>query len=198
MVAIGSYTFPEHSTAVDIQSRFIDGKLKKIIRIDALVLGSGNAVDFLADIEDLEGEIEKFDRGEADLSITSGRTYKGIRLALQRTLDRESKFAAFEILLLTEDRFERSSVLHEEDKTITASGDTLVVSQAGNVYAFPEITLTATEDLVHPVLSDGTRGLTYNGTIPAGSVLVIDADAKTATLDGDTTRFRKSRALFLS
>jgi hypothetical protein len=196
MVAIGDYAFPEHSTAVDVQSRFIDGTLKKIIRIDAIVLGSGNAADFLANVEDLEGEVEKFDRGEANLSITPGRYHQGIRLGLQRTLDRESKFAAFEILLLTDDRFERSSELHEEDKTIAASGDTLALSQAGNVYAFPEIALTATGDLVYPVLSDGTRSLAYNGTIPAGSVLVIDADAKTAILNGDTNALPKITGSF--
>ncbi len=196
MVTIGDYSFPERSTAVDIESKFIDGKLKKIVRIDAIVLGSGSASDFSANIEDLEGEVERFDRGEADLSVTSGRYYRGTRLALRRTVDSESKFGAFEILLLTDDRFERSSALHEEEKTITASGDTLTVSQEGNADALPEITLTATGDLVYPTLSDGTRSLTYNGTISAGSVLVIDADAKTAILDGETNALPKITGSF--
>lgn len=184
MVAVGSFTFPPRNTAVDIQTRFVDGRTRKVIRVDTILLGSGTLNEFLNEVADLEGEIEKFDRGEATLSITDGRYVTGRRMSLQRTLDESTRFAAFEIRFLTGDRFERSVALHEESRLITASGDSIQVTQAGNAASRPLVLITATGDLVRPALSDGERTMTYEDTQQAGSVLSIDADLQTAVLDG--------------
>jgi hypothetical protein len=184
MSSIGSFTFPSRQTAVDIQLRFVEGRTRKVVRVDTILLGSGTLSEFLSEVAALEGEIEKFDHGEATLSVTDGRYYHGRRLSQQRTLDETARFAAFELRFLTEDRFERSTDLHQSGKTITASGDTLVINQTGNAESRPETILTATGDLVKPCISDGERSITYDDTLSAGSNIVLDSDFQTAVLDG--------------
>jgi len=196
MAAIGAFTFPVRSTAVDVRTRLVEGRARKLIRVDTILLGSGTLTEFLGDVGVLEGEIERFDRGEATLSITEGRYHEGRRLSVQRTLDEDAKFAAFEILLITEDIHERSTALHEVAKMITASGDRVAVSQAGNTRSRPRMTLTAVGDLVRPSVSDGERTMTFEETLSAGSSLVLDSDLQTAVLAGEENVLAKMSGSF--
>jgi hypothetical protein len=196
MVSVGSFTFPARNTAVDVQTRFVEGRTRKVIRVDTILLGSGTLSEFLTRVATLEGEIEKFDRGEATLSITDGRYSTGRRMSLQRTLDEASRFAAFEIRFLTDDRFERSAVLHETSKVLTASGDTLQVTQQGNAASRPVIVISATGNLVKPAVSDGERTLTYEDDLPAGSELTIDCEKRTAVVDDTENVLNKTAGAF--
>ena len=196
MATVGDFTFPQERTSLDIQTRIVDGQTRKVVRIDTIILGFGSNAQFLANVELLEGEIELFDQGEVSLSATQGRYYEGRRLRLERTIDEKSRFAAFEIELLTHDRYERSQTLHQENLTITASGDYLDVDQEGNTHSPPQLQLTATGNLVKPVLSDGERSLYYWDTLQAGNNLVIDCDLRTAKLNGSTNVLGKIAGSF--
>jgi len=196
MASIGAFTFPARRTAVDVQTSLVEGRTRKIIRVDTILLGSGSLADFLTEVSNLEAEVEKLDRGEATLSVTAGRYYGGRRLSVQRTLDEAARFAAFEIRLLTEDRYERSLDLHEATKVLTASGDTLIVDHAGNTLARPELTLTAVGNLVRPTLSDGERSIVYEDTLAAGGSLVFDSDLQTALLNGTQNVLPKTSGSF--
>jgi hypothetical protein len=196
MASVGSFTFPARNTAVDVQTRFVEGRTRKVIRVDTILLGSGTLNEFLSQVASLEGEIDKFDRGEAALSITAGRYSTGRRMSLQRTLDEVSRFAAFEIRFLTNDRFERSTTLHETSRTLTASGDTLEIIQEGNAESRPLVIIFATGNLVKPAISDGQRTLTLDETLPPWSELTIDCENRTAVIDGTENVLNKTAGVF--
>ena len=60
----------------------------------------------------------------------------------------------------------------------------------GNAVAMPVVSLTAETDLELPTLGDGTRALTYEGTVPGGATLVFDSALRRVLLDGvDVTAY---------
>jgi hypothetical protein len=184
MVSIGNYVLPEDATAVRVRTREVLSRVRKEIEINTILRGYGSLEELEQDLEALEGELEKLDRREVMLSLQEGRFYQGWRKDCRRMVEPKHCVAALDMLILTDDRFERSLVEHHRALTIAASGCGLLIEQAGNGEAFIRARLTASGDLVRPRLSDGTRVLIYEGDLAAGEQLVIDGQAGTVR-DGD-------------
>ncbi|MBE7560546.1 phage tail family protein [bacterium] len=185
MVTLGDYAFAHDTTRVLSDLRFVEDRLRRQVEIVGLLSGFSTRAAFESELAALDAAVEAFSNGSAALSLTAGRALSGSVLRYRKTLDELQRSVAFRLILLSEDRFERSVALHEEPLTITASGDYLVLENAGTADSLPTLTLTADGSLVDPSLSDGTRALTYHGTLSAGDVLVVDCDAHTATVNGE-------------
>lgn len=180
MVALGSFTFPEHRTFVRVRTREVLSRVRKEIDIYSLLIHYASLEALRADLEALEGELEKFDRGEASLSIHESRYFMGRRRDLQRFVEPRHLAATVHVLVLTEDRFERSTEEHQETLEFSQSGQSIVVSQAGNGLAFAKFLLTAGGNLVEPQISDGTRSVVFEASLGSGDTLELDGDARTA------------------
>jgi len=184
MVTLGSFTFPEKRTFVQVRTRNVLSRVRKEINLYTLLIRYSELEQLEADLEALEGQLEKFDRREATLSLHEGRYYTGWRRDFQRFVESRHRAASVHLLILTDDRFERSIEEHQENVTLTASGQSVVVSQSGNGLAFAKFLLSATGSLVQPQISDGPRSLVFQETLEAGDTLEIDSDRRTAVRNG--------------
>lgn len=184
MIQIGDYTFPSGQAQALIRREEVHARIRKSIRIDAL-LGPFNSLDEArSDVEDLEGELAKIDTGLADVRIQDGRYYLARRREYSRTLDERTITAAIHLTVLTEDPFERSVTIHNLPWNIAGSGAQMTLVQTGNVPAPPVMALIAMNTLINPSLSDGYRNWTFVGSLNAGEYLVIDSDHKTVLRNG--------------
>ena len=184
MTGLGSFNFPEKRTFVRSRIREVLSKVRREIDIYSLLIGYGNLENLEQDLEILEGELEKFNRKEVTLSLHPGRYVSGWRRDYQRVIEPRHKAASLHLLILTDDRFERSIEEHQETLILSASGQSIEISQEGNGEAFPRLVLTATGTLIHPAISDGTRTLSFQGQLEPGMSLHLDSDFHTALING--------------
>jgi Siphovirus-type tail component, C-terminal domain len=184
MASIGDYTFDESATRIVSDLRMVEKRLRREISIVGMLEGFVSASALYSEMEALEKEIEKFAVGEVTLSLVSGRFLNGKILRHRKTVDEAQRVASFRLILLSEDRFERSIEFHQETLIITASGNDIEVENAGSADSLPTLTLTATGELVDPAISDGTNTLSWSGTLSAGDTLVLDCDAHRAIKNG--------------
>jgi len=180
MITLGGFTFPDRRTHVRVRTREVLSRVRKEIEVFSLLVHYESLEALEADLEALEGELEKFDRAETQLSIHPGRYFMGRRRDLRRFVEPAHLAATVHLLVLTEDRFERSTEEHQETLAFTESGQSIVLSQAGNGLAFAKYRLTAGGNLVEPRISDGTRSLVFEDSLSAGETLELDGDAHTA------------------
>lgn len=181
---IGSYEFEPGQHAVKIMRQVVYARVRKVIRVDAVLAHHHTLAEARADVEALEGQLALLDRGDAALELVPGRYYDAARRDYSRHLNEDTFTTAVHLELLTADAFERGTVLQSANLTISDSGDGIPVSQAGNTVSRPRLTLSATGVLVGPSLSDGANRIRYEGTLAAGDVLVIDAEPQSAVLNG--------------
>ena len=183
-ITLGSYTFDATHTSVQEAYEEVGGSDARVITVKGLVVGMGTAADIEAALDAIldAASVEDY---SAALSIRSGRQLWVRRNAFTREVSAESRIGSFTLELYARNPFEESVAEHSEPWAISASGATLAVSSAGNVFAQPLITLVATGDVVNPAVSDGTRTIAYQGTVSNGSTLIFDGVANTVTLDGD-------------
>ncbi len=118
-------------------------------------------------------------------SVRPGRGAYVRREAFLREVSLAKKEAHFKLTLAARDPYDYAEQAEETHWTIGATGDALVVSNAGNAEASPVIALTAVQDLVTPALSDGIRTITYGGVVPAGSRFTVDAAEARVLVDED-------------
>lgn len=180
MVTLGGFVFPEQRTFVRVRTREVLSRVRKEIEIYSLLIHYASLEGLRGDLEALEGELEKLDRGEVSLSIHEGRYFMGRRRDLQRFVEPRHLAATIHLLVLTEDRFERSVEEHQETLALSESGQAMVVSQAGSGLAFARFLLTAGGTLVKPRISDGTRSVVFEASLESGETLELDGDARTA------------------
>ena len=181
---LGDYTFRDESTRVVSDLRYVEHRLRREFEIVGILEGFPDLTLFLVELSALEAAVEAFAAGEASLSPTTGRYVFGRVLRYRKTIDEPGRAASFRLVVLSHDRFERSTELHTETLDFTASGQSLALANAGTAASLPLLTLTASVALDAPTISDGTRALTFGGTLGVGETLVLDCDAHTAARDG--------------
>lgn len=119
------------------------------------------------------------------LSLRAGRRLWVRRVGFSREVAREALVGSFRLKLEAPDPFEESDTETTVTWAVSASGQGQALTTSGNANALPVVTLTAAGDVVSPALSDGTRTLTYGGTVSAGSVLRMDPVEGVVTLGGE-------------
>ena len=107
------------------------------------------------------------------------------RQTFTRSVEPSTLVGAFTLVLAARDPFEEA----EEETTlpwaVTSSGETLPVVSGGTAPSPLRISVTATDSLVDPYISDGARTVAFMGTVEMGETLVFDGILRTATLDGE-------------
>lgn len=187
MIAIGNFSFPESSTVAQVGLIEAKSKVRKEIRIRSMLRGS--AEEFLH-------ALEAFDRGEESLSIHSGRYYQGRRRELRITPNLPSSLCWVDVWILTDDRYERSSILHQHALDTVEGLATFELLNEGNWSTPLWITLQPAQ-MIQRIGIVGGEGEAFqmDESIPEGSTVVIDAENRLVTLDSEN-RFMTANQKF--
>ena len=182
-ITLGSVTFDETRTTVREKQEEVGGRNERCVALSGVIVGASTAADLEAQLDAIIDEASVADFSVA-LSLRNGRRLWVRRRAFDRELQRDHLVGSFHLELLAKVPFEEATTQSSVNWTITASGATQSVSAAGNVFVKPVITVVADGALVNPAFSDGTRTITYAGSVAVASILEFDAVLGAVTLDG--------------
>ena len=118
-----------------------------------------------------------------ELSLRAGRRLLVRRDAFKREVRPEELVGAFTLELSARDPFEEASSETSLNWTIAASGATISVASSGTADALAAVALTATGTLIDPAVSDGTRTISFSGTVASGKVITFDAVSRKVTIN---------------
>lgn len=182
-ILLGEYTFDERTTAVVEKQEEVGGRDARAITLTGVFTG----------LETLDAAEAALDAviaaagdgvSEAFLSIRPGRRMRVRRTGFERETMRQKRTASFKLELEAANPYEEANEAATVTWNVSASGDTHVFTNPGNVYAQPVITFLATGALIGPAIGDGARTMHYTGTVNDGEILAFDAAAGVVTLDG--------------
>ncbi len=181
-ISVGGQVFDAATTVAREAYEVVGGKQTRAIRITGLVRGSSSLAELIETLDSIARSASE--TVPAEVSLREGRRLFARREGFSRELSLRSRVGCFVLDLRADDAWEESAVLHESSWEIGFSGATVDLSNSGNVAAMPVVSLTAESDLEQPTLGDGTRFLTYDGTVSGGATLVFDAGLRRVLLDG--------------
>ncbi len=182
-ITLGPVTFDDAHTTVREKLEEVGGRNERSIVVSGAIVGQSSVSAIEAQIDAIldAASVEDF---SAELSLRSGRRLFVRRNQFSREVQSEALVGAFTLELEARDTFEESTSITTVNWTVTASGETQAASSAGTVYANPKISLLATGTIVDPSFSDGSRTISFSGTVQDGETLVLDAATVSATLEG--------------
>ncbi|MFM1920465.1 MAG: hypothetical protein RLZZ303_2099 [Candidatus Hydrogenedentota bacterium] len=182
-IMLGGYTFGESVTSAQEAVKERGGR-------DARVVILHGALEGHATVEALEAELDAIAAAASateltPLSLRPGRRLLVRRAGFTRQVYRDARTAVFELRLEADDAFEQA-----EEETVVAgvfmgTQLELEVPADGNTPALPRIAITPSGGATRPRLTAGGRSLLYDGVVPAGTTLVIDASAGLVSLDDE-------------
>lgn len=182
MPRIGSFLFPSTTLAHE-KTEFVLDRVRRVLTLVGVLERFPSRAAYLEAVAELEREVERFDRGETDASIRTGRFLKGRRRKWTLVREDDSCLAAVSIEILAEDRFERSETETVALFTVEDSPLELEVEPGGNWTALPRIELTAVTAVSSPAFGDGVRTLAVNLDLAPGDRLAIDSETRTVLLN---------------
>ncbi len=185
MIRIGSYNLPLVTTTVDSRVEYVLGRVRRVIQITSVLSQFASRVAFQSALEGLSREIERFDRGEVEISLQSGRYLSGRRRKHKVEVDEERCLAVMSLEVLADDRFEHGPLCFHSE-TITSSPHSFLVISSGNWNALPQIQYNPTCPVTYPHFFDGTRQITVYLEMNASDVLVLDSTKHSITLNGES------------
>ncbi len=182
-ITLGPVTFDDAHTTVREKLEEVGGRNERSITVSGAIVGQSSVSAIEAQIDAIldAASVEDF---SAELSLRSGRRLFVRRNEFSREVQSEALVGAFTLELEAKDTFEESTSITTVNWTVTTSGETQAASSAGTVYAKPNISLVATGTIVDPSFSDGSRTISFSGTVQDGETLVLDAATASATLEG--------------
>jgi len=181
-ITLGNISFDESVTSACERHEEIGGRNARQIELNGLISGHSTA--------QVETALDAILGAAADeecmtpLCLRPGRQLLVRRVKFKRDVSRTGLTGSFMLLLEAQNPFEESVSEHVLTWSIESSGEELVLSGAGTAPSFPVISLLATRTLVGPSFGDGTRTISYSGTVDEGHTLVFDGVAGVVTLDG--------------
>lgn len=197
MIQIGAYTFPDGQAQATVCREEALSRVRKSIRIDAILGPFDSINEALAMLDDLEGQLALLDIGLADVRIQADRFHMAHRKEYERAVDERTLTASVHIVLLTEDAFERGVQIESHHLNIADGETEIIISQAGNIDALPVLTVQAQGVIINPTVTDGQRTWTYMGTLSPGDALVVDSDQRTAILNGTVNVLNRAAGDFI-
>lgn len=183
-ITLGNYTFDEARTSVIERYEEVGGQDARVIQIKGVIEGLATldlveaALDSILDAASDQEE-------ETPLVLRSGRRLYVCRTKFSREVLRDGLVGSFVLTLEAQNPFEESLTETLVSWNITSSGQTKTLTTSGNVFALPKITLVASGNVVNPAFTDGTRQITYLGTVANGKTLVFDAMEGKVTLESE-------------
>ncbi len=181
-ISVGGQVFDAASTVAREEYEMVGGRQTRAIRITGLVRGATDLAELIETLDSIAQSASE--TVPAEVSLREGRRLFARREGFSRELNARSRVGCFVLDLRADDAWEESEALHDAAWDIGFSGATIELANSGNVAAMPVVTLTAESDLELPTLGDGTRVLTYEGTVPGGATLVFDSALRRVLLDG--------------
>lgn len=182
MISIGSFQFPQDRTFYEVKLIEAKSKVRKEIHITTL-LDESEVSPLQDQLELLQGCVEAYDRGQAQLSLNSGRYYKGRRRELNVLPDMPHQLAFVKFISLTDDRFERSSAVHVVENNIVNGILTQSVYNNGNWQSSPTIIIVPDEDITDLSIKNEDNEFQLNYAIPANTQVIINSHDRSVFLD---------------
>ena len=182
-ITLGPVTFDDAHTKVREKLDEVGGRNERRIIVSGAIVGQSTVSAIETQIDAIldAASIEDF---SAELSLRSGRRLFVRRNEFSREVQSEALVGAFTLQLEAKDTFEESTSISTVNWTVTASGQTQAASSAGTAYAKPKFSLVATGTIIDPSFGDGTRTISFSGTVQDGETLVLDAATASAALEG--------------
>lgn len=183
VIILGDYTFDAARTAVVEKFEEVGGRDARIVHLKGVL-------DGMASMEALEAALDVImqaasEQGEQTrLSLRPGRRLYVRRTEFSREIQRDTLTGTFCLILEAHEPCEEAETPVTVEWSIAQSGATKTITVLGTAPAFPVIMLTAMGTLIEPSISDGTRRITYPGTVPNGKCLVLDCAAESVLVDG--------------
>lgn len=184
MVRIGGYNLPQVTTTVDSRVEYVLGRVRRVIQITAVLSQFTSRAAFQSALQSLSREIERFDRGEVEVSLQPGRYLSGRRRKQKMEVDEEKCLAVLSLEVLADDRFEHGS-LRFHSEAITTSPHSFQVVSNGNWNVLPQIQYTPNCPVTYPLFSDGTHQMTVFLEMSSAEVLILDSVKRSITLNGE-------------
>lgn len=182
-ITLGSVTFDEAHTTVQEKQEEVGGGNERVITISGMIVGKSSIAAIEAQLDAIVDAASVDDYG-VEFSLRAGRRLFVQRGTFVREVSEEPLVGSFTLTLMAKDPIEESTALTTVNWSISASGATKGATANGNVFSESKITLVATGTIVNPSFGDGTRTLSYSGTVADGETLVFDGEARMATLEG--------------
>ncbi|MEW6233973.1 MAG: hypothetical protein AB1656_01170 [Candidatus Omnitrophota bacterium] len=185
MIAIGNFSFPEKTTSLQTAVIEAKSKVRREIRIQSL-LRKENRETLQAALGELQASVEAFDRREADLSIHPGRYFYGRRRSLQIVPSPCDSLAFAELMVLTDDRYERGRILHNHDLEAYWGRADFALFNLGNWISPLKIALEFDGEASSLKITANENVFSLTNPYAAGQSLVIDSETRQTMLDGET------------
>ena len=179
MITVGSFQFSEDKAFSEVRVVEALSRVRKEITIHALLDGFQDENALFQAVEKLEKELEKMDQGEESISLKTGRYYTGKRRDYVRLVHEKLGLATVKLVVLTEDRYERSSIVHSTVFSSLNNGWEWDIHPNGNWKSWPVLNLEAGSEMTNPRVDDGSRVFSYNGNLNTGDYLIIDSENHT-------------------
>jgi len=185
VIAIGNFSFPENTTSLQTAVIEAKSKVRREIRIQSL-LRKENREALQADLAELQANVEAFDRREADLSIHPGRYFYGRRRSLQIAPSPCDALAFAELLVLTDDRYERGRILHSHNLDAYWGRADFALFNLGNWISPLKMALVFESEVSSLQITANESVFSLTNSFVAGQSLVIDSETRQTLLDGET------------
>lgn len=180
---IDGFQFPQRTSLSHMRMVEAKSKVRKEIRIRSLIRAASPS-QLEHTLDRLRGAVERFDRGEATLSLQPGRYFQGRRRRFDIHPGARSLAAGVDLLVWTADRFERSETLHAVDGDTHEGVCRFALFNRGNWPAPLRIELEAASRIEQVTTHTGNEVFELNTPVNAGQRLTIDTEQRTAELDG--------------
>lgn len=143
--------------------------------------------------DDLTTKIENlaaFLHGDSDKKLISSKQtdrYWNVQYLDYEVIEQKDDYAFVNLTFTCHDPFAYDTTATTSDETITTSGTTYVVANAGHTYAFPEITFTFNQSQSHVYFANNAitdNRFNISKSYAASDVLVVDCKNGTIKLNG--------------
>jgi hypothetical protein len=180
-MVIGDVTLPETMVTVREEYEEVGGRDARRLRVSGLL----PATTLSQLQQQMEQLVQRSFETQLAVVLRPGRVLWARRARLFHEPCIAAGLSGFTLVLEVPDIFEYSEAEHAETWTVSAAPVSRSFATVGNASALPVCFAQSAAEWTEPSWSDGTRTLTYTGTVPAGTVLRLDASARRVTLDGD-------------
>ena len=133
----------------------------------------------------LQYAVEQFDLNQASLSLQPGRFHNGRRRELHITPIPRKAFAWVELLIFTNDRYERSLVEHLQMQDSVDGSTVFTVNNAGNVPAPPLFSFVPDGVITLLQISLSDVLLVLERTVSAGQTVLVDSQERQVRVDDE-------------
>jgi hypothetical protein len=196
MTRIGELVLPGRVWVQESTVEFVLGRVRRVVRIQGLADRFASRSESQSFVNQLAAEVERFDQGEASLSINPGREFRGRRRRFRLAADPDIGRVVFSLEVHARDRFEFNEETSQALIGITQVNGTIPLTSTGNHSTPANLLLTCWSEMVNPSFGDGSHILRVNTTFLPGETLEIRGEDQTILGNGDRNLLALSEGEF--